>query len=182
MKRRAVQLLFVSFLLVLALGAGLWAEEAQEVPEVQEEEEYCIKILVPDFALQSAEGEIVRLSDFRGKVVVWNFCATWCPYCVMELPELQALHEELQERGDAVILLLDQIDGEWETVESGTAYLAEQGITIPNLMDYGLVAYGIFQIPGLPTTVVIDAEGYLCDYAIGMVTKDMVLKMIEGAK
>lgn len=39
-----MQLLFVSFLLVLALGAGLWAEEAQEVPEVQEEEEYCIKI------------------------------------------------------------------------------------------------------------------------------------------
>lgn len=72
--------------------------------------------------------------------MVLNFWATWCPYCVMELPELQALHEELQERGDAVILLLDQIDGEWETVESGTAYLAEQGITIPNLMDYGLVA------------------------------------------
>lgn len=62
-----MQLLFVSFLLVLALGAGLWAEEAQEVPEVQEEEEYCIKILVPDFALQSAE-EIVRLSDFRGRL------------------------------------------------------------------------------------------------------------------
>ena len=179
MKRRAVQLLFVSFLLVLALGAGLWAEEAQEVPEVQEEEEYCIKILVPDFALQSAEGEIVRLSDFRGKVVVLNFWATWCPYCVME--RLKASSMRSCKAGRAVISL-DQIDGEWETVESGTAYLAEQGITIPNLMDYGLVAYGIFQIPGLPTTVVIDAEGYLCDYAIGMVTKDMVLKMIEGAK
>ena len=135
-----MQRLFVSFLLVLALGAGLWAEEAQEGPEVHEEEEYCIKILVPDFALQIAEVEFVRLIDFRWMVVVLNFWATWCPYCVMELPELLALHEELQERGDAAILLLVQIDGEWETVESGTAYLAEQGITIPNLMDYGLVA------------------------------------------
>ncbi len=100
----------------------------------------------------------------------------------MELPEFQALHEELQESGDAVLFLVDQIDGEWETVESGTAYLAEQGITIPNLLDYGTVGNGIFGLPGLPTTVVIDAEGYLCDYVVGMASKDIVLQMIEVAK
>ena len=77
--------------------------------------EICVKLEFPNPSGSLKDRvayEIVRLSDFRGKVVVLNFWATWCPYCVMELPELQALHEELQERGDAVILLLDQIDGE----------------------------------------------------------------------
>lgn len=179
MEKRLIQLLILGFLVVLAMGTGALAQDSGDEAM---EEEYCIKVLVPDFALSTVDGETVRLSDLRGKVVVLNFWATWCPYCVMELPEFQALHEELQESGDAVLFLVDQIDGEWETVESGTAYLAEQGITIPNLLDYGTVGNGIFGLPGLPTTVVIDAEGYLCDYVFGMASKDIVLQMIEVAK
>ncbi|HPT82970.1 MAG TPA: TlpA disulfide reductase family protein [Limnochordia bacterium] len=176
MKRSVWQLLALAVVLVLSMGTGAWAQEEME------DEEYCVKILVPDFALVTAQGETVRLSDLRGQVVVLNFWATWCPYCVMELPELQELHEELQESGEAVIYLVDQIDGQYETPERATAFLEEKGITIPNLLDFGTVGNGIFQVPGLPTTVVIDAEGYLCDYAIGMVTKDVVRRMIEVAK
>lgn len=173
MRRRLVQLVVLSLLAVMAVGTGVWAEETGSSAE---------KIRVPDFALLTANNETVRLSDLRGKVVVLNFWATWCPYCVQELPELQELHEEFSETGEAVIYLVDQIDGQWETPAKAAAYLEANGITIPNLLDFGTVGNGIFQVPGLPTTVVIDAEGYLSDYAIGMVTKDVVRKMVEGAK
>ncbi|HHT43709.1 MAG TPA: TlpA family protein disulfide reductase [Firmicutes bacterium] len=168
MRGRLVQLLFLSIFLVMAVGPGAWAQDQ--------------RVLVPDFALLTAADETVRLSDFRGQVVALNFWATWCFYCREEMPDLQALHEELAASGEAVILLLDQIDGRQETVERGTAYLAENGITIPNLLDFGSVGQRIFGVPGLPTTVVIDAEGYLYDYVVGSTTKEVLREMIEGAK
>src|SRR5690554_2293403 len=108
MRGRLVQLLFLSIFLVMAVGPGAWAQDQ--------------RVLVPDFALLTAADETVRLSDFRGQVVALNFWATWCFYCREEMPDLQALHEELAASGEAVILLLDQIDGRQETVERGTAY------------------------------------------------------------
>jgi thiol:disulfide interchange protein len=100
----------------------------------------------------------------------------------MEMPEFQELHDELSESEEAVLLLLNQIDGRQETVEKGTEYMKSNDLTMTNLLDYGTVGQQIFGIPGLPTTVVIDAEGYLASYVVGATTKETVLKMIEDAR
>lgn len=168
MRRKALPLLVLSIALVLSLGAGVLAQTEKE------------PILIPDFSLRTADERVVSLSDFRGKIVVLNFWATWCPYCVMELPVLQQIQDELGD--EVVVLLIDQIDGQRETVEKGTSYLAEKGITLTNLLDFGTVGYGLFGVPGLPTTVVVDAEGYLASYRAGAVTKALLLKMIEEAR
>lgn len=140
------------------------------------------KVLVPDFALLSSARETVRLSDFRGKVVVLNFWASWCAPCRQEMPEFQQLHEELSQEEDAVLLLLNQIDGRRETIKTGTDYLTKNNLTMVNLYDHGAVGTKVFGIPGLPTTVVIDREGYLASYVVGATTKDVVSRMIEEAK
>lgn len=140
------------------------------------------KVLVPDFALVSTANETIRLSDYRGQIVVLNFWASWCPPCRAEMPEFQELHDQFTDTGEAVLLLLNQIDGRQETVEKGKEYLASNDLTMTNLLDHGAVGRQIFGIPGLPTTVVIDAEGYLASYVVGATNKETVLKMIEDVK
>lgn len=169
MRLSRMSVLVVVVVLVAAWG-GLAAANEEE------------GILVPDFSLVSSAGEVVRLSDFRGQVVVLNFWATWCPYCLEEMQILQELHQEWSETGEAVLLLLDQVDGQFETEESGAKYLADHGYTMTNLLDYGTIGYQMFGIPGLPTTVVIDGEGYFFDYIVGPVTKEGLSKMVEAAK
>lgn len=139
------------------------------------------RVLVPDFALVSTANETIRLSDYRGQIVVLNFWASWCPPCRAEMPEFQELHDQFTESGEAVLLLLNQIDRQ-ETVEKGKEYLKSNNYTMTNLLDYGAVGRQIFGIPGLPTTVVIDAEGYLASYVVGATTKETVLQMIEDAR
>lgn len=140
------------------------------------------KPLVPDFTLLNKEGESVSLSDYQGKIVILNFWASWCPPCRLEMPEFQELHNELEASEEAVLLLLNQIGSNGETTTTGTDFLKKNNYTMLNLFDYGMVGAGIFGVPGLPTTVVIDQEGYLSSYVVGATTKATVEKMIEGAK
>ena len=135
-----------------------------------------------DFTLMSNRGEPVSLSDYAGRVVVLNFWASWCPPCRAEMPEFQKLHEELEETGEAVLLMLNQIDGVRETVASGEKYLNDNGFTFLNLHDNGTVGGRIFGLPGIPVTVVIDPDGYMDNYIIGPASYAAVKRMIEEAK
>jgi len=168
--------LVVLSLLVLLAAAGLSSAAFAQAVQVEP------RIAVQDFALVGSGGETVRLSDFRGKVVILNFWASWCPPCRAEMPEFQELHEELQESKDAVLLLLNQIDGRRETAETGAKYLADNKLTMTNLLDFGTVGTQIFGVPGLPTTVVIDADGQLASYVAGATNKATVKAMVEAAK
>jgi thiol-disulfide isomerase/thioredoxin len=140
------------------------------------------KPLVPDFTLQSSEGEEVTLSDYAGKVVVLNFWASWCPPCKEEMPEFQKLYDELAESEDAVLFMLNQTDGQRETEKKANNYIEEEGLTFPILYDTGEVGGSIFGINSIPTTVVIDREGRLSDYVLGRTEYSKVAQMIEEAK
>ena len=85
------------------------------------------------------------------------------------------------ETGEAVLLLLDQVDGEYETPAVGNAFLEENGFDLVNLYDYGAVSNGIFGVPGYPTTVVIDKEGYLSGFWFGPITYEQAKGLIEEA-
>ena len=86
------------------------------------------KPLVPNFTLESNQGSQVSLSDYAGRVVVLKFWASWCPPCRAEMPEFKKLHEHLADSEEAVLLMLNQIDGRRETVETGAAYLWKTNI------------------------------------------------------
>lgn len=174
---RKVNVIVLSCLVVLALLGlnGVVLADSQAEPAEQ-------RILVPDFTLSTNANETFRLNDYRGQIVVLNFWASWCPPCKREMPEFQELHEELAESEGAVLFLLNQIDGRQETVEKGATFLAANDLTMTNLLDFGTVGRDIFGIPGLPTTVVIDAEGYFSNYVVGATTKEIVLRMIEAAR
>lgn len=123
----------------------------------------------PDFALPDLNGNLVRLSDFRGKPVLLNFWATWCPPCRKEIPDLQRFHEQY---GDKIVLL--GID--WgEDVEEVKRFLERYRATYPQLMDKDGRFFVLYQLTGLPTSYWIDEQGIVRGIWLGaMKTEDMV--------
>ena len=124
----------------------------------------------PDFVLDVLGGRRVRLSDYRGKTVVLNFWASWCPPCRREMPDFQALWEERGPSGpdDLVILAVNLLPE--DTIDAATAFIDEFGVTFPVLFDTarGEVAerYGVF---ALPATFFIDRDGIVRTTALGTV-------------
>ncbi len=120
----------------------------------------------PEIALDTLDGQTVRLSDFRGKPVIVNFWATWCPPCRAETPELQALHREL---GDKVVLLGVNVTSQDNGDVAG--FVREFGVTYPILLDVDGKAFQDYNILGLPTTIFIDRNGIVNEVFTGAVNK-----------
>ena len=128
-------------------------------------------VKAPDFTVYTEAGEEVRLSDLRGKPVIVNFWATWCGYCVLEMPLFQEVFEE---RGDEIeFMLIDCNDNASETVEAGAEYIAGEGYTFPVYYDTSQEAQYLYSIRSLPTTLFIDAEGNIVGSHIGMLTEEL---------
>lgn len=138
-----------------------------------------------DFTLTDQYGEEHSLSDYRGKVVLLNFWATWCSVCKQEMPDLQNLYEDYGPEGNAVILgiAFPGIAGEGNR-EDITAFLEENGYTYPVLMDESGELMDRFGIMAYPTTYMIDKDGKIYGYVNGMVGKggleSMISQTLEG--
>lgn len=107
----------------------------------------------PDFTLRAFNGQMLSLSDFRGKVVVLNFWASWCTPCKQEMPNLQRIWEEFRSRG-VVVVGVDVVDD----VEDAAAFLKALKITYPNVYDPGQARMIAYQVTALPTTIFLDRQ------------------------
>jgi len=115
----------------------------------------------PEFAFQ-LEGRSAKLADLRGRVVVLNFWATWCPPCVEELPSLERLHQQMAARG--VVVLGVSVDEDADAYEK---FLREWKITFPTYRDPSkkiAIAYETFMYP---ETYIIGADGRVARKIIG---------------
>ena len=137
-------------------------------------------IEAPDFTVYDAEGGAVRLSDFRGKPVVVNFWASWCGYCVMEMPDFNDLYNELG--GEVHFLMINVTDGRQETVDSARSFIEELGYGFPVYYDTELDAASAYGAYSLPQTMFIDAEGYFIARATGARTAETLRTGIDMIK
>jgi len=129
---------------LVAFGAGAWLwSEAKES--------------APSLALVDIRGVEQSLEKYRGKVVVVNFWATWCPPCVEELPSLENAWQRYRQQGLVVLAVSD------EEADIVTSFLERlpTDITFPVLIDSDMKTGNRWQIRGLPTTVVVDRSGHL---------------------
>ena len=111
----------------------------------------------PDFVVYDPDGNEVRLSDLRGKPVIVNFWATWCGYCVQEMPDFQAVYEEY---GDQIhFMMINVTDGYQETREKAAAFIEEKGFTFPVYYDLDLNAAEAYQVNAMPVTYLFDENG-----------------------
>jgi peroxiredoxin len=118
----------------------------------------------PDFALPDMDGEVHRLADYRGKVLLINFWATWCPPCRREMPSMQRLYRLLGEEGFAV-LAIDEFESEDEVF--GFVGQLEVEPEFPILLDATSETAQAYGVRGLPSSFVLDREGRIVYRVIG---------------
>jgi thiol-disulfide isomerase/thioredoxin len=129
----------------------------------------------PDFVLRDLGGAPVRLSDLRGKVVFLNFWATWCRPCKQELPDIQKVAAEYP---DDLAVLAINVE---ESQEEATAYFAENGLSIPALLDRNGGVFDQYGLRGLPDSFFIDREGNVAVVSYGYLTEDMMRDRLARA-
>jgi peroxiredoxin len=128
-----------------------------------------------NFTLSDLNGRPWTLQDLKGKVVLLNFWATWCPPCRKEMPDLESLYKQFQAQG---LLVLGVSDDDPEKVRE---FVQRQGTTYPVLLDPGSRVNHLLQIEGIPKTFVFDREGKIVSQSIDMRTKSQFLAMLRVA-
>ena len=137
---------------------------------------------VENFTLKDLSGKSVSLNQFKGKVVVLNFWASWCPPCRNEMPEFNEMSKEFKKSGDAVLLAVNMTDGRRETKSKVENFIKETGYTMTVLLDSDQELAEYFGIRYIPSTFVINKYGKLTGQIQGGTTKAAVMKLVEEAK
>ena len=160
--RKFMIILLVLGLLLCGCGGG----EPQETEPA--------KTAAPDFTFYDIDGNAHTLSELQGKPVILNFWASWCGPCKSEMPDIQAAFEEY---GDEIhFALVNLTDGNSETEETASAYIAGQGYTFPVYYDRepegakALAGAEAYKVNSIPVTYFIDAQGNIVAYASGMMS------------
>ena len=129
--------------------------------------------LAPEFTLNDTVGDAVSLSDYRGRPVVLNFWASWCPPCRAEIPHFQ--EASVKYNGQAAILGVDQ--GEPQTVVAD--FGAALGVSYPLLLDADNAVNREYGVTALPTTVFVGADGVIREVYTGIVNGAVLQDRIE---
>jgi cytochrome c biogenesis protein CcmG/thiol:disulfide interchange protein DsbE len=176
-----------SSLLVLLLGLSiltaalgmwrLWLGRQQLAEQSKPAMTGPSQALAPDFELATLDGGSIRLADLRGKVVLLNFWATWCPPCKAEMPDLDALHRAYGETQGLVVLGVNL----QEPVDTVAPFVRDRNLSFPILLDTdGRVTSDLFHVRPLPTTFIIDRQGYIRDAWNGQIAQEAMLARLKN--
>lgn len=129
----------------------------------------------PDFVLKSFDGKTVKLSDYKGKVVIIDFWATWCPPCRKGIPDLISIQNEYKK--DVVIIGIS-LDSE-KTIKDVPGFVKSYQINYPIVYGNEKVVTDYGGIEGIPTAFLVDRKGNIVDKHVGLVPKDTYVNKIK---
>ena len=143
-------------------------------------------VKMPNIVLYDQYGKKHNIEEYKGKVVVINFWATWCGYCVEEMPEFEKVYKEFGSNKKDVIILgvagpkskenQNNVDVEKDKVIS---FLKKKNIIYPSLMDETGKSFDDYKVRALPMTYVINKDGYLEGFVSGAITADQLRKAVN---
>lgn len=128
----------------------------------------------PEIALQTLDGEEVTLSELRGRPVLINFWATWCPPCREEFPLMVTAYAEHADAGLEILGVMHQ-----DFADGARAFAQDMGAEWPILEDPEDVAYDDYIVPGLPTSYFVDVDGIVRAFSLGGFTEDGLAAQLE---
>jgi len=160
----------VTLVLTIAAVAVACAQPAQETKTEP--------VPAPDFSIQDLQGNTVRLADYKGKVLVVNFWATWCPPCRKEIPDFVAAYKELKSEGLEILgLSVDEM-----TAPALIEWTKKMGVNYPiALATPGIIAA---YEPGdfIPATIIIDRKGMIRFRQSELMTKETLVRLFQQYK
>ena len=136
--------------------------------------------LAPDFELRSVDGKAIKLSSLRGKKVIVNFWATWCPPCRLEMPEMEKFYTKTKNEGIEILAVnLTKAEKSRADVPS---FMETYGITFPVLLDENGEAARLYDVSSIPASFIIDTQGVIREKIVGPMTYDSMQEMLGTLK
>jgi len=135
-----------------------------------------VGLRAPDFSLQTLDGKTFRLSELAGQAVLINYWTTWCIPCKAELPILEKLHQEYQQKG-LMIVSVNAIDQ--DSMDKVQGLVDQLSMTFPVLLDQGGQFANLYKAMFFPTTVLVDASGVIREINLGDSTEDELRLSLE---
>lgn len=127
-----------------------------------------------DFKAPDINGKVITLSDYKGKIILLNFFATWCPPCRMEMPDFNALSKKYPKEVEVIAVAVGR-----ESLERVKSFVKSNNLSFTVIMDDGNISSLYGPMPGIPVTVVIDKNFNIQRRYIGMRSKEVFLQDIE---
>jgi peroxiredoxin len=152
----AIVLLVVAYLVIYSMVAML-REPGMALPRPEERVLFRVDFILPDI-----QGQLVRLADLRGRPVLLNIWATWCYPCREEMPSMNALYKDYSAKGLAMVAIATDTGGKAVVAP----FIQAHGLTFPVLLDPQNLVGTQLQVPGIPTSYLLDKWGRV----IGLVT------------
>lgn len=128
----------------------------------------------PDFELETLDGDVVSLSDFKGQKIILNFWATWCPPCRAEMPDFEEAY--VDDNLEILAVNLTESESNESRVHS---FIDELGLTFPILMDRASNVSDMYEVRTYPTTYIIDSEGMIQFRALGAINADIIRRELS---
>lgn len=167
----------LALLALAAGGAWTWISRPQAQDAGTDLPAARVGAIAPDFTLPALDdGRPVRLADLRGRAVVINFWATWCPPCRVEMPALQQVQRAMP---DVVVLGVNQ----QESADTVARFMREEGLDFPIVLDTAGEVNRLYRVRALPTTYFVDAGGVIRDIVYGgPLTRALIESKVAGLR
>ncbi|KZR60089.1 peroxiredoxin family protein [Pseudobacillus badius] len=121
--------------------------------------------MAPNFKLKNLSGETISLSDYKGKKILLNFWASWCPPCKEEMPSIQKYYEERADKSNVEVITVNMTKHEQGDIERVKKFIREHKLTFPVLLDEKGEIMNLYNIRVFPTTYIINEAGMITDIA-----------------
>lgn len=160
--------LSILFILILCVGLSLTPfTEGQSAADNYSAtylgiQEYSSPLEAKEFTLKDVKNKKINLKDFRGKVIMLNFWATWCAPCREEMPSMEKLYRQFKEKGFVIIAVASG-----EDINSVNKFITQYNLTFPALIDSDYKVSDTYKVWALPTTYFINSKGQIIGKAQG---------------
>jgi len=175
MKKLLILLIIIAALTAGCSNKGDAAQNENSNPPQQENTQTADNaIIAPDFALESIDGTTIKLSNLRDKNVIINFWATWCGFCVTEMPDLQKLQEKYKE--DDLLILTVNVG---ETKEQVQKFMEENNLELTAILDKDMEVSNTYGVRSFPTTIAVNKKGEAVRGYVGMLTYEQMEQLYD---
>jgi len=162
-RRLNLQLLMLIALIMFGVGVLVLLQTKDSFFNLSGKPRLGKGVPAPNFTFPNLGGKMVSLADYKGKVVLLNIWATWCPPCVEEMPSMEKLHQELKDEGFEILAVSIDVSG----AKAVLPFIKKHKLSFPALTDNKGAIKSLYQTTGVPESFIVDKDGIIAEKIIG---------------